>query len=563
MTTDAGEAITAGRTALGIELGSTRIKAVLVGPDHAPLAVGSYDWENQFVDRRWTYSLEAVWAGVQQSVAALAEDVRRRHGVELAGVGALGVSAMMHGYLAFDGDGELLTPFRTWRNTNTGRSAERLSAEFGVNIPHRWSVAHLYQAILDREDHVGRLDHLTTLAGYVHWQLTGEKVLGIGDASGMFPIDTSTDDRATAGWSAPMLARFDQLAAEAGAELTLADLLPGIASAGQPAGELTEAGAKLLDPTGRLRPGIPLCPPEGDAGTGMVATNSVAPRTGNVSAGTSIFAMVVLEHDLAGVHRELDLVTTPAGDPVAMVHCNNGASELDAWAGLFTEFARALGSEADPSAVFEVLFSAALDGASDGGGMVAYNYLSGEPITDFEEGRPLFVRSPDSRFDLGTFMRAHLFSSLATLRIGMDVLQRTEGVRLDRMFAHGGLFRTKGVAQRFLAAAIDTPVSVGDVAAEGGAWGIAVLAAFATRRSPGQGLADYLDTAVFTGATLQTAQPEPADVAGFDAFMQRYVAGLPVERAAVDHVGIGHRRAEPQTAGTETTSAAPTEEQPA
>jgi sugar (pentulose or hexulose) kinase len=533
MTTDVGEAITGGRTALGIELGSTRIKAVLVGPDHAPLAVGSHDWENQFVERRWTYSLEAVWAGVQQSVAALADDVRRRHGVELAGVGALGVSAMMHGYLAFDADGELLTPFRTWRNTHTGPATERLSAEFGVNIPHRWSVAHLYQAILDGEDHVGRLDHLTTLAGYVHWQLTGEKVLGIGDASGMFPIDTSTTDEATRGYSAPMLDRFDQLAAEAGVELTLADLLPRIASAGEPAGELTEAGATLLDPTGRLRPGTPLCPPEGDAGTGMVATNSVAPRTGNVSAGTSIFAMVVLERELSRAHRELDLVTTPAGDPVAMVHCNNGASEVNAWVGLFTEFARALGAEVDPSAVFEILFSAALGGASDGGGMLAYNYLSGEPITDLEEGRPLFVRSPDSRFDLATFMRTHLFASLATLRIGMDVLQKTEGVRLDRMFAHGGLFRTKGVAQRFLAAAIDTPVSVGDVAAEGGAWGIAVLAAFAAGRSPGQDLADYLDTTVFTGARLQTAQPEPADVAGFDAFMQRYVAGLPVERAAV------------------------------
>jgi sugar (pentulose or hexulose) kinase len=355
-----------------------------------------------------------------------------------------------------------------------------------------------------------------------------------------------------------MLARFDQLAAEAGVELTLADLLPRIASAGQPAGTLTEAGAQLLDPAGRLRPGTPLCPPEGDAGTGMVATNSVAPRTGNVSAGTSIFAMVVLERELTRAHRELDLVTTPAGDPVAMVHCNNGASELDAWAGLFADFARAMGAEADPSQVFETLFTAALGGASDCGGMLAYNYLSGEPITDLEEGRPLFVRSPDSRLDLATFMRTHLFASLATLRIGMDVLQQAEGVRLDRMFAHGGLFKTEGVAQRFLAAAIDTPVSVGDVASEGGAWGMAVLAAFATGRAPGQSLADYLDTAVFSGTSLQTAQPEPDDVAGFDAFMQRYVAGLPVERAAVDHVGIGH----PRAAETETTSAARPEEQP-
>jgi sugar (pentulose or hexulose) kinase len=534
--TTGAAAITEGRTALGIELGSTRIKAVLIGPDSAPLAVGSSDWENQFVDRLWTYSLDAVWSGVQQSVAALADDVRRRHGVELTTAGALGVSAMMHGYLAFDADGALLTPFRTWRNTNTGAATERLSAEFGVNIPHRWSVAHLYQAVLDGEEHLGRLDHLTTLAGYVHWQLTGERVLGIGDASGMFPIDS-----ATGGYDLAMLARFDQLAAEAGVELSLARLLPAIALAGRPAGTLTDAGAKLLDPTGRLRPGIPLCPPEGDAGTGMVATNSVAPRTGNVSAGTSIFAMVVLERELTRMHRELDLVTTPAGDPVAMVHCNNGASELDAWVGLFAEFARAVGAEVDASTAFETLFTAALDGASDCGGMLAYNYLSGEPITSFEEGRPLFVRTPDSRFDLGTFMRTHLFASLATLRIGMDVLQKTEGVRLDRMFAHGGLFKTEGVAQRFLAAAIEAPVSVGDVAAEGGAWGIAVLAAFAAHGSPELSLAQYLDTVVFAGAELHTVEPEPADVAGFEAFMQRYVAGLAVERAAVEHVGIEDR----------------------
>ncbi|QXG74525.1 ATPase [Modestobacter sp. L9-4] len=534
MAIDAAAAITSGRTALGIELGSTRIKAVLIGPDHAPLAVGSSDWENQLVDRVWTYSLDAVWAGLQDSVAALTADVQRRHGVELTGVGALGVSAMMHGYLPFDADGELLTPFRTWRNTSTGPATERLSAEFGVNIPHRWSVAHLFQAVLDREEHVGRIDHLTTLAGYVHWQLTGEKVLGVGDASGMFPIDA-----ATGGYDATMLARFGELAAEAGAPLDLAALLPAVAVAGEPAGTLTEAGARLLDPSGRLRPGALLCPPEGDAGTGMVATNSVAPRTGNVSAGTSIFAMVVLEGALGAVHRELDMVTTPAGDPVAMVHCNNGASELDAWAGLFGQFARALGVEADSATVFRTLFTAALDGAADGGGVLAYNYLSGEPITDFEEGRPLVLRSPDSPLDLGSFMRAHLYSSLATLRIGMDVLQKAEHARLDRMFAHGGLFKTAGVAQRFLAAAIDTPVSVGDVAAEGGAWGIAVLAAFAAGRGPEQGLADYLDTAVFVGTSLQTVEPDPADVAGFDAFMQRYLAGLPVERAAVEHVAVG------------------------
>ncbi|MFZ1115658.1 MAG: FGGY-family carbohydrate kinase [Propionibacteriaceae bacterium] len=530
MAADVRQAIIGGHTALGIELGSTRIKAVLTGPDHAPIAVGSHDWENQFVDRRWTYSLDAVWTGLQQCYAALAADVQQRYDVELSSVGALGVSAMMHGYLAFDSDGELLTPFRTWRNTNTGDAAERLSAAFGHNIPHRWSVAHLYQAILNGEDHVDRIGQLTTLAGYVHWQLTGEKVLGIGDASGMFPIDI-----ASGGYDTAMLAQFDHLAAEAGVYVRLGDLLPTIMLAGERAGELTETGAKLLDPAGRLRPGVVMCPPEGDAGTGMVATNSVAPRTGNVSAGTSIFAMIVLEHELSRVHRELDLVTTPAGDLVAMVHCNNGASELNAWVDLFAEFAQALGVVADNSAIFETLFTSALDGAPDCGGLMSYNYLSGEPITELEEGRPLFLRSPDGVFNLATFMRTHLFASLATLRIGMDVLQKEEGVRLDRMFAHGGLFKTKGVAQGFLAAAIDTPVSVGEVAAEGGAWGIAVLAAFVTGRTLREGLTDYLNTQVFADTALDTVEPDASDVAGFDAFIRRFVDALPVERAAVDH----------------------------
>jgi sugar (pentulose or hexulose) kinase len=530
MVTDARQAIAEGHTALGIELGSTRIKAVLTGPDHAPLAVGSHDWDNQFVDRIWTYSLDAVWTGLRQCYAGLAADVQQRYDVELTTVGALGVSAMMHGYLALDSDGELLTPFRTWRNTNTGEAAERLSAAFGHNIPHRWSVAHIYQAILNGEDHIDRIDQLTTLAGYVHWQLTGERVLGIGDASGMFPIDI-----ASRSYNAAMLAQFDRLAAEAGVDLRLADLLPTIMLAGEQAGELTEAGAKLLDPTGRLRPGIVMCPPEGDAGTGMVATNSVAPRTGNVSAGTSIFAMIVLEHELSRVHRELDLVTTPAGDLVAMVHCNNGASELNSWVGLFAEFAQALGVAADNSMIFETLFTSALAGAPDCGGLMSYNYLSGEPITGLEEGRPLVLRSPDSVFNLATFMRTQLFASLATLRIGMDVLQKQEGVRLDRMFAHGGLFKTKGVAQGFLAAAIDTPVSVGEVAAEGGAWGIAVLAAYVTGRAPGQNLTDYLNSQVFATIALDTVEPDAPDVVGFDAFIQRFVDALPVERAAVDH----------------------------
>ena len=467
---------------------------------------------------------------MQDCYAALAGQVQERYAVELTSVGALGISAMMHGYLAFDSDGELLTPFRTWRNTNTGEAAGRLSTEFGYNIPHRWSVAHLYQAMLNGEDHVGRIGHLTTLAGYVHWQLTGEKVLGIGDASGMFPIEVATGN-----YNAVMLAQFDQLAAEAGVELALADLLPTIRCAGEAAGTLSDSGAKLLDPSGRLLPDIPMCPPEGDAGTGMVATNSVAPRTGNVSAGTSIFAMVVLERELSRVHRELDLVTTPAGDLVAMVHCNNGASELNAWVGLFAEFAALIGARADISTIFETLFTAALDGAPDAGGLLSYNYLSGEPITELDEGRPLFVRTPDAAFTLANFMRAHLFSSLATLRIGMDVLQKNEGVRLDRMFAHGGLFKTKGVAQRFLAAAVDTPVSVGEVAAEGGAWGIAMLAAFLTERAAGESLVDYLDAHVFADTILETADPDPTVVTGFDAYVHRFVTALPVERAAVEH----------------------------
>jgi sugar (pentulose or hexulose) kinase len=523
------EAIDEGRTALGIELGSTRIKAVLTGPDHEAIAVGSHDWENQFVDRTWTYSLEAVWEGLQGTFAALAEDVRNRYGTELRSVGALGVSAMMHGYLAFDGEGELLTPFRTWRNTNTGDASEQLSELFGYNVPHRWSIAHLFQAVLNGEEHLGRIAHLTTLAGYVHWKLSGRQVLGVGDASGVFPIDVTTG-----GYDARMLAQFDELAAGR-VPLKLADLLPAVLPAGEAAGTLTEAGARLLDPSGTLRPGATLCPPEGDAGTGMVATNSIARRTGNISAGTSIFAMIVLDGPLSRMHPEIDLVTTPAGDLVAMVHCNNGASELNSWAGLFTEFAAALGAPASSGQIFETLFKSALTGAADGGGLMAFNYLSGEPITKLHEGRPLFLREPGSSLTLGSFMRTQLYSALATLRIGMDVLQKAESVQLDSMFAHGGLFKTEGVAQKLLAAAINTPVSVGNLAAEGGAWGIAVLAGFVTARQPGQSLADFLNGSVFAGARLDTAAPEAEDVAGFNAFMQRYVAALPVEAAAVEH----------------------------
>ncbi len=527
---DLSSYIAAGRAVLGIELGSTRVKAVLIGPDNASIAVGTHDWENRYVDRTWTYSLDDVWTSLRGCFASLADDVRERHGVELHRLAGLGVSAMMHGYLAFDARDELLTPFRTWRNTNTSEAAERLTVELGQNIPLRWSVAHFYQAMLDREPHVTRVAFLTTLAGYVHWCLTGERVLGIGDASGMFPIELSSGSYDPTG-----LATFDGLAAEAGVETSLVEVLPAIRGAGEPAGRLTGEGAGRLDPSGRLEPGVPLCPPEGDAGTGMVATNSVAPRTGNVSAGTSIFAMVVLEGELSRVRRELDLVTTPAGDLVAMVHCNNGASELDGWVGLFAEFARLLQSDSDPDSdradVFEILLGHSLEGDPDGGGLLAYNYLSGEPITHVEDGRPLFLRAPDSTFNLANFMRSQLYTTLATLRIGMDVLQRDEGVQLDRMFAHGGLFKTRGVAQRYLAAAIDTPISVGADAAEGGAWGIAVLAAYATTGRGRHGLAEFLDREVFAGRAVELIEPTAADVAGFATYVQRFVEALPLARS--------------------------------
>ncbi len=521
--TAAREAIVAGRTALGIELGSTRIKACLIDADEPSrvLAVGAHEWENAFVDRLWTYAIDDVWSGLQAAYAALRDQVQDRYGVGLEAVGAVGVSAMMHGYLAFDADGGLLVPFRTWRNTHTGPAAAELSELFGVNIPLRWSIAHLRQAVLDGEAHVPHVRTVTTLAGYVHQKLTGRHVLGVGDASGMFPI-------ADGDYDAIMLDRFDALASGLP---PLRDLLPEVLVAGKDAGALTPAGAALIDPTGALRPGIPLCPPEGDAGTGMVATNSVAPRTGNVSAGTSIFAMVVLERPLAQQHHELDLVTTPAGAPVAMVHCNNGASELAAWVGLFSRFAAATGRPLASDEVYEALFAEALVGEADAGGLLAYNHLAGEPIAGTTEGRPLVVRTPESRLTLGNFMRAQLYGVFGTLSLGMRVLT-DEGVQLDRMFAHGGMFRTAGVAQRLLAGALGAPVAVDDKASEGGAWGIAVLAAYLAAAD--LDLGDYLAQRVFGGAGLRVAEPDPADVAGYAAFLDRYAAGLAAERAAVE-----------------------------
>lgn len=521
-------AIRAGRTALGIEFGSTRIKACLIDLDDPSrvLAVGSHAWENRLQNRTWTYALDDVWAGLQSAYAALIEAVRDTYDVVPETFGAIGISAMMHGYLAFDADGELLTPFRTWRNTNTERAAAVLSQLFGMNIPLRWSIAHLYQAVLDEEEHLGDIRYLNTLAGYVHWKLTGRAVLGIGDASGMFPIDSATHD-----YDAGMLAKFDVLVAERAYGLRVSELLPEVLVAGDEAGSLTAEGAALIDPSGSLKPGARFCPPEGDAGTGMVATNSVAPRTGNVSAGTSIFAMVVLERPLQRAHDELDLVTTPAGDPVAMVHCNNGASELAQWVGLFERFAHVAGGTFDSDDVFEALFREALDGDPDAGGLLAYNHLAGEPIVGLPEGRPLFVRTPDSRFTLANFMRSQLYGVFGTLALGMRVLE-LEGVALDRMYAHGGIFRTAGVAQRFLAGALGAPVAVATTASEGGAWGIAVLASYAADPSDAT-LAGFLRDRVFANTGFESIDPDPEDVPGFAAYLTRYRAGIAVERAAI------------------------------
>ena len=529
--TPAATTIAAGRAVLGIELGSTRIKACLIGDDPAVvIASGAHEWENQLVDGVWTYALDDVWSGLRAAYADLVADVSRRHDLTPTRYAAIGISAMMHGYLAFDENGEQLVPFRTWRNATTGDAAAELTELFGVNIPLRWSIAHLHQAVLDAEPHVPALRSLTTLAGYVHAALTGRRVVGVGDASGMFPIDPATAD-----YDADFLSRYDDLVRDFALPRSVRELLPDVLVAGRPAGELTADGAALLDPTGALEPGAVFCPPEGDAGTGMVATNAIAPRTGNISAGTSIFAMVVLERPLQHVHHEIDVVMTPVGDPVAMVHCNNGASELAAWASMFHRFAEASGTAVDIDTTYDVLFRELLDGAADAGGLLAYNHLAGEPIAGLTEGRPLFVRTPDSRLTLANTMRAHLYGVFGTLSLGMQVLAG-EGVKLERMSAHGGMFRTAGVAQRFLAAALDAPVEVAEGAAEGGAWGVAVLAAFVASPESDRtadGLAGYLRGRVFASTGSRIVQPDADDVAGFAAYLDRYRAGLAVERAAV------------------------------
>jgi sugar (pentulose or hexulose) kinase len=523
------QAIESGKTALGVEFGSTRIKAVLIGEDHMPIASGTYDWENRYENGVWTYSLEDVWTGLQESYRKLSNNVFENYGIPLRTLGAIGFSAMMHGYMAFDKDENLLVPFRTWRNTITGKAAKKLTDLFQFNIPERWSIAHLYQAILNKEAHVKDINHQTTLAGYVHWKLTGQKVLGVGEASGMFPIDSKTNN-----YNERMMKLFNEQLKAKKLPWKLQDILPKVLVAGDAAGMLTEEGARLLDPTGQLRAGIPLCPPEGDAGTGMVATNSVAVRTGNVSAGTSVFAMIVLEKALSKVYPQIDMVTTPTGKPVAMVHCNTCTSDLNAWVDLFHEFSRALGVDLDESRLFEMLYQKGLTGDADCGGLLAYNYFSGEPITHLEEGRPLFIRTPETRFTLSNFMRAHLFSALGTLKIGMDILFEEEQVKIDQLLGSGGFFKTKEVGQRIMAAAMNVPVSVMETAGEGGAWGIALLASYMVRQVENEPLEAYLSNKVFAGENGTTIAPDPKDVDGFTAFMERYKKGLVIERTAVD-----------------------------
>lgn len=528
---DIKNAIINGKTVLGIELGSTRIKAVLIGEDNSPIASGSYDWENRYVNNIWTYSLDDIWTGIQDSYKNMAEDVKSQYGVSLTTIGAIGFSAMMHGYMAFNKEGELLVPFRTWRNTITEKASEELTEVFNYHIPQRWSIAHLYQAILNNEDHVADISLQTTLAGYVHWKLTGENVLGIGEASGMFPIDIESGN-----YNKNMIKQFDELVASKNYQWKLEDIMPKVLVAGENAGVLTEDGAKLLDITGQLQSGIPLCPPEGDAGTGMVATNSVAQRTGNVSAGTSVFAMIVLEKELSKVYSEIDLVTTPTGSLVAMVHCNNCTSDLNAWVGLFKEFSEAMGIEVDMNKLFATLYNKALEGDSDGGGLLAYNYFSGEHITNFEEGRPLFVRSPESKFNLANFMRVHLFTALGALKTGLDILLKQEDVKVDQILGHGGLFKTKDVGQKIMAAAMNAPVSVMETAGEGGAWGIALLASYMLNKGENETLENYLIDKVFAGKIGTKIDPDSKDVEGFNEFINRYSKGLAIERAAIDNL---------------------------
>lgn len=525
------QAITEGTTSLGIEFGSTRIKAVLIDHRFGTIASGSYEWENRLEDGFWTYNLVDIITGLQAAYSDMKQEVERKYGITIRKIGSIGFSAMMHGYMAFDKTGELLVPFRTWRNSTTSVAAKELTEKFQFNIPERWSIAHLYQAIINEEKHLPRIDYITTLAGYIHWLLTGNKAIGIGDASGMFPIDESSQD-----YDESMIKQFDDLIAAKGYPWELKDILPKVYISGEQAGELTEVGAKILDQSQNLQPGIPVCPPEGDAGTGMVATNSVRKRTGNVSVGTSVFAMIVLENELSKVYPEIDLVTTPNGSPVGMVHANNCSSDLNAWLGLFREFSEAMGQKVDTNKLFEVMLNKALEAEPDGGGLLSYGYFSGENITGLETGRPLFVRSPESNFNLANFMRTHLFTAFGALKIGMDILTKEENVTIDRILAHGGLFKTPLVGQKMIAAAMNTPVSVMDTAGEGGAWGMAILASYMMNKDQEESLEDFLDSKVFEKVDGQEIYPDQFDVRGFESFIERYRQGLVIEQAAVDHL---------------------------
>lgn len=524
---DAKSTIQAGKAILGIEFGSTRIKAVLIDQDNTPIAQGSHTWENQLADGLWTYSIDTIWAGLQDCYANLRVNVQKQYGTEIKELAAIGVSAMMHGYMAFQGN-DILVPFRTWRNTNTAQAAEALSKLFVYNIPLRWSISHLYQCILEDSAHVKDIDFLTTLAGYIHWQLTGEKVLGVGDASGMIPVDPQTKN-----YDESMVKKFNQLVAPKGYAWTLLDILPRVLVAGEQAGTLTTEGAQLLDPSGNLQTGALFCPPEGDAGTGMVATNAVKQRTGNVSAGTSSFSMIVLEHELSKPYEMIDMVTTPDGSLVAMVHCNNCTSDINAWVGIFKEFQELMGMPVDMNNLYVSLFNKALEGDSDCGGLLSYNYVSGEPITGLAEGRPVFVRSANDKFSLANFMRAHLYGAIGVLKIGNDVLLNEEKVKVDRITGHGGYFGTQGVGQRVLAAALNSPISVMETAGEGGAWGIALLAGYAANNTRKLTLADYLEEVVFAGNTGVEIAPTAEDVAGFNTYIENYKTGLAIEQAAV------------------------------
>lgn len=517
------EKIRQGRTYLGIELGSTRIKACLTDDTCTPIAAGSHSWENRFENGCWTYSLADIHDGLRACYADLAQHVRAQYHEPLATIGGMGISAMMHGYMAFDRNGTLLTPFRTWRNTMTEQAAAELTALLGFNIPQRWSIAHLYQAILHQEAHLSDLDHINTLAGYIHTMLTGKREVGVGEASGIFPIENGAYNQTYA-------ALVNQLFAKKLFHKTIEELLPLPRTAGYRGARLTEAGAVFLDPTGTLQAGIPVCPPEGDAGTGMTATNSVRPRTGNISAGTSIFSMLVLEQPMKGYYPEIDIVTTPDGAPVAMVHCNNCCGELDAWVKLFGEFAALTGNPMEPSELYRILYTNAMQASAGESGLAVYNYISGEPVAGIAQGHPMYFRQGDSTLSLGSFFKAQLYAAGAALKMGMDILFEEENVRADGFTGHGGLFKVEGVAQQIFADALDTPMMTMETAGEGGAWGMALLAAY-MECGDGLSLPDFLSRKVFAGMETTVLSPDADGSADFAMFMKHYRDGLSAQRA--------------------------------